>query len=393
VPTSSRTTFVIRGLLLTIAAATGLGAQASTDPEIRRTQKAYEEWKASESEATGYYNRGVTEETARRFSNACALYKQAISAWGNALRANMGLIGTNNGYDQDIVTRNNHAMVASSEAAEKRRAVACRTPDGPGASAATSAASPSQAEWSAIEVAARDKARRGMTAIVIPHINTLTPFIGASRDDRAHQYSSRIKESCREVWNDTHTASERLGTRAVELCRSLAYWMDDDEASSCLQLRQGSRYAVELRNNDPAIAAAYAQARLDSVEARLTRAVGCAQKDAAYWRHYELDVLNRFRDLKPYMSIDATERTIESCENSDNLSGSGVQSISWTVVRSMCYTMRNLARYGQAGPACEALTLDVWQLNNKVAVDDPMRPDIPALLAIIARMKAELRCA
>ena len=376
--------------LLSIAHASVAGSQVSA-AQAERSQKAFEDTKAFDAEARSNYNAGVADEAAGRNAAACNRYKSASAAWAKAIGASMGMMGSpGNGYDLDVISKNNDRMLANSEIATRRKEIVCAKPDG---GAGSSASPASSSGTPSVPVSARlAKTRTAMRYTVVPHIKAMAPFVGASQAERAVAVKPAFYSDCRAAWDDAHGLEEKSATRAVQLCLALAHWLDDAEASTCLDLAMGGKYFREFKNDDPEVANAYAQAGLDSTEARLSKTVGCQQRDRAYWSRHLVQLFNSFPNYQTFTDGVRAAGLIDECQNSGNLAGAGYLSLADLVV-STCYSARDVVR-GSKFAACDLLKFNTGRLTAKAleSPGDPLVNDLPGILATIKRLQAELKC-
>jgi hypothetical protein len=355
------------------------------------------------NEAKEAFDRAIAYDKAGTYSKACVNYRNADALWTNAIYASLD-IQLDPDYDQQAIRQSTAFLQKAADQAKKSANEVCGkidgsvdTPQQPSAptsvfSSSSSAPTPSENLRAA---------QSNFPSIVLPNIKELAPYIEKSRAERlaAPVEHVRLGAQCRDAWKAAYYANVNSAVSAIQVCNALSYWINDDQASTCVELRMEEKYAKEITTDDQAIKAQYAQNGLAEVRARIVKAAACEQKSGSYWSKYGLAVFNSLPSYRHVIDRDVAEQYNDACQNSDNLTSYvSYDNALLEIAHHACFSVRDVSDNPFIGRnrkgACSSLGYQREKLSTLMTERPGMAEasEAPKVMATIDRLTTELGC-
>jgi len=356
------------------------------------------------NQAKEAFERAIAFDKAHIYSKACMNYRNADALWTNAIYASLD-IQLDPDYDQQAIRQSTALLQKAADQAKKSASEVCGKTDGsvdtpqqsnqPASVFSSSRSEPTPSEY-------LHTAQTNFPVVVLPSIKALAPYIEKSRTERlaAPVDHIRLGAQCREAWKAAYYAHLNSAVSAIQVCNALSYWINDDQASTCVELRMEGIYATEIATDDQTIKSLYAQNGLSDVKARIVKAAACERKSGSYWSKYGLAVFNSLPDYRYVIDQNLAEQYNDACQNGDNLTGYvSYDNAVLRIAHHACFSVRDVSDNPIIGKnrkgACSSLDYQREKLSTLLAE----RPDVadaseaPKVMSTINRLMIELGCA
>ena len=362
-------------------------AGSTGDAALKKQNALYEQSKAMSMKAVDEENEGLN-------TKACTDFSKSAQLMDDAILVSLEMISDVDYNGSYLINRNAELQNIANLAKDAARRV-CAMSDTPLQSSAPVATHYETPAELAEKVALAEPVFHYRT---ITRIKGMAPYIEKTRAERLTACRGcgsdgediapqMIGKNCADDQKIIEDAEQKSAMKGVGICKALAYWLQDDDGSTCENLKDADNYFKNEKYDDADFISAYSNAGLDGIKERLTVAAGCRKKNSDYWSRNILKVINSVPFFENFPGYEFSEPYADACYNSFHMIDSGYDKSVITIINDACKHIARAEYCGQMNYTRDQLS-ELMTTNPNA----PFIGEVPAVLATISRFRTSAAC-